>query len=847
MSCACAQDGNKPPRILNLQDYQLSTNQNFQLEITAFDPDQDFIEFNFNLSPPPPTPTETSGGVPTLQRVSNTQAVFSWTPGVADAGQYILTVTVSDPSGEISEESITLTVTESSGMGAVWARFIEPLGDATILDLARTSCLEESVRVQADQVSDDELQLALLPPSPPGASLTALGPKAYTLTWCPQSSELTAQSAFPFRIQASTVRGFPPIDKSYLVRVRTETADSCPGDPPVISHQRPSDYIGVANVALSVEVTDDLGIKSAPTISYQTVARGAPPSLDGAWDTILMTGDGPGGMTATGISTRWSAQLPPSRDPAGATIYYRFLVTDDDDPEGAVCDHSIESELYQVNYQWDPNMASLGASLCEPCIDDVQCGGPLDRCLLGVSGGVCGRECDHELGCPEVGFQCQQVMGSNGMMSAQCVSENACGSVCQPDVYDTGPQSGVNNDSPERASAIMSDAQGSYSICAGDLDYYRVELLRGQNFTARIDFNAALGDLDLEVREEMNRGTFPVRRSASSNNDFEEVSVRCVAQDTSAIIQVYGFEGAQNEYSMSLSVETTPCESQPCYPDEYEGQTGNNDTFSATFADLGVTYAGRICPMDIDVYGVTLTAGQQVRATLSLDPSQGDLALDLVDEYQTLLESSSAPGRNREVIEFTASNDMEVYFKVLSLQANANNEYQLIVSGAEAMCERADACSPDEYCDPSRGCTSSACSGSCGAGHACVSPLAGRVPAADDGMCAPVCDNDAMCRSGERCKAFESFTTRCAPAGVAGVAEGCRSFADCADDLVCLPANGGYCAAAGCFNDDDCSADTLCDTLFGVLGCLKRCTVDADCGRPDLRCQDFSSGRACAP
>ena len=52
---SCARDGNSPPQLLSLQDYVLTANQNFQLEITAFDPDQDFIEFNFNLSPPPPT------------------------------------------------------------------------------------------------------------------------------------------------------------------------------------------------------------------------------------------------------------------------------------------------------------------------------------------------------------------------------------------------------------------------------------------------------------------------------------------------------------------------------------------------------------------------------------------------------------------------------------------------------------------------------------------------------------------------------------------------------------------------------------------------------------------------
>ena len=83
---SCAASGNRPPQILNLQDHQLVTNQNFQVDITAFDQDNDFIEFDFNLSPPPPTPTSTSGGVPTLQKVSEYSAVFNWTPGNADAG-----------------------------------------------------------------------------------------------------------------------------------------------------------------------------------------------------------------------------------------------------------------------------------------------------------------------------------------------------------------------------------------------------------------------------------------------------------------------------------------------------------------------------------------------------------------------------------------------------------------------------------------------------------------------------------------------------------------------------------------------------------------------------------------
>ena len=132
---ACASSGNRPPQILNLQDHQLVTNQNFQLDITAFDQDNDYIEFDFTLSPPPPTPTETSGGVPTLQKVSAYKAIFSWTPGNADIGQYSLTITVQDENQAQSSETITLTVVDSNQNGSAGIRFIKPEGSITILNI----------------------------------------------------------------------------------------------------------------------------------------------------------------------------------------------------------------------------------------------------------------------------------------------------------------------------------------------------------------------------------------------------------------------------------------------------------------------------------------------------------------------------------------------------------------------------------------------------------------------------------------------------------------------------------------------------------------------------------------
>jgi hypothetical protein len=838
---SCAQDGNRPPQLLNLQDYTLTANQNFQLEITAFDPNQDFIEFNFSLTPPPPTPTETSGGIPTLQRISNTQAVFNWTPGVADAGQYDLTIRVSDPEGEFSEETINLTVVESSGSSTLWVRFIEPQSDATIIDLSQTRCLEADVKIQSDQLSAEEIQLSLIPPSPMSATLMPDLPKTYRLSWCPQDAEVAVQTNFPFVIRASTTRGFPPVDKRYLVRVRTQTSEQCPGEPPRLTHQTPANYVGVANLALSIDVTDDIGIKSAPTVSYQMTDVGSAAPREDRWQTILMSGD------RTGATTRWTAQIPPPippDNPDNVTIFYRFLVNDDDDPNGTRCDHSVESDLYQVNYQWDPTQAGVGAGLCEPCVDNLQCGGPDDQCLLAAEGGVCGRACGHDQACP-TGFQCQQLLGADGLMVAQCVSENACGQACRADLYEPVAPNDLNNNIPNQATPLMSGSYAQLSICAGDVDHYLVDLDQGQSLTVRVEFPIQSGDLDLEVSNDL--GVFPVRRSVSSDQDFEEVSVRCVAQQTSALVNVYGFEGAQNEYTLDVMVEDSPCDGETCYPDDYEGSTGNNSAFEATIASLNVNYNARICPMDIDLYEVRLNRDEMVRATLELDSTEGDLALDLLDENQMILVTADSPGRDVEVIEFVPPAQGKFYFKVFSPQANANTSYRLLISAGGAGCNSSQECNANEYCDDNGSCISSACTNSCTAGHACVSPLAGRAPIGESGRCAPVCTRDGDCRSGERCKAFESFTRRCAPAGSASVAESCNSFADCADDLICLPANGGYCAAAACFDDQDCSSDTICATLSGVQACLKRCNTDQDCGRPDLGCQDFPTGRACAP
>ena len=847
-SLSCATSGNRAPSILSLQDQQLVTNQSFQLDVTGFDEDADPIDFEFSLSPPPPTPTLASAGIPSLQKVSDYNAVFSWTPGNADIGSYALTLIIKDNQGNQSQETINLEVVDAGIGGGQWGRFTSPVGEAAVLNLDETACFETTVSVEADQLAPEEISVMLAPPSPSSASLIADGFKSYRLTWCPEPQASNNQVNFPFVFRANTSRGFPSFEKRFLVRLRSSTSANCPGSAPTLNHQVPADYRGVENLELELEVTDDIGVKSAPTLFYQIVSSQNPtqaPDVN-AWTSIVMNGQFMNGMT-TNVSNIWTAIIPAQVYSEPVTIYYRFLVSDDDDPDGVTCDHSVESEVFQIAYQWDTSLAMLGAGLCEPCVDDIQCGNSGDLCLNHGQAdlGICGQTCSLDQGCPQ-GYRCQEAQSINQISSLQCVSDNSCGVACLPDRFEAAtPNQTMTMGYP--ASEIEAGFYDMLSICGGDEDHYIIDIPSGLSLTARIEFQHSQGDLDLRAQALNPMNSIPSTTSLNVTN-FEEVTLSCVPVDTEALIEVFGYEGSENQYTLSVQVEERECEDY-CQADSYENPTPNNNTFNASFVELNQVIEGSICPQDVDVFGYYLEAGTRIEVRLEHLSSQSDLAIDLLDENDLILASIDTIGRDIELLEFTPMVSAEYYIKILQPQALGNVSYTLSVRGGSSLCTQTNDCTEGQYCDASRSCVPNACDAMsrCESGHVCVSPIAGRLPVAQNGLCTDTCTSSAQCRTHEKCKAFENYTSRCAPSGNAQLAEACTNFSDCVGHLICLPAPGGYCAAAGCHSNSDCSGDSICEALQGIPACLKRCNTDNDCLRPDLSCQNFNGGKACAP
>ncbi len=126
----------------------------------------------------------------------------------------------------------------------------------------------------------------------------------------------------------------------------------------------------------------------------------------------------------------------------------------------------------------------------------------------------------------------------------------------------------------------------------------------------------------------------------------------------------------------------------------------------------------------------------------------------------------------------------------------------------------------------------------CPKDHFC--PAAGPTSAANSSHCARDCTKDSQCRSGSKCKVFDT-KQGCAKEGTKVIGQSCASFTECAGIAMCLPWKGGYCAISDCSTtggfSGKCPGGSACiplpDKRFTSLEkhwlCLQRCTTSSNC------------------
>lgn len=273
---------------------------------------------------------------------------------------------------------------------------------------------------------------------------------------------------------------------------------------------------------------------------------------------------------------------------------------------------------------------------------------------------------------PSAGLYSLEVYGMSGVANAYGLQMTVTPfvPVCTDDENE-------ENDTQLSATAYMgSDFTGQ--ICAGDDDWYKVDLNAGDSLRAELLFSQSVGDLDLRLYDV----TGQLLDSSGSVTDNELITFTA-ASAGSYFLKVEGYDQAESPYTLGITLTVvTPS----CVDDSYEP----NDSAETAAALSGDIDDGQICSGDDDYYAVSLSAGETFVADLLFDHADGDLDMRLINPAGAIVASSTTATDN-EGISYAARLAGTFILRVYGFNG-AENSYMLGSSiNAELSCPGDDA------------------------------------------------------------------------------------------------------------------------------------------------------------
>lgn len=609
--------GGGAPELSGLTDHVAQVGTELKIELMGTDPDGDQLSYRFRASDLPEI-----GPAAQITVSPSGSGVFRWTPLAQDVGEHAFDFTVSD--GD-NDTTVTINIDVKSAIGSATAPiFRQPLGSGTTIDLTTKKCIDFNVVIEDQDTA--QVTLALEQPFAEGMTLDQQDGSSGTFNWCP-TKEQEAENRYTVSISADDGDN-PKTIKNYLIVLRGGSGANCPGAAPVIAHS-PQNETTIVDLTIDVTVTDDLGLKESPLFYYAETDPGAAPNL------------GPGGMTQlstikiSGTATNgvYAADVPNpvAGMPAGTsrTLYYVFVADDDDDDTGN-CDHSTQSQVYQMTVT---SSGSANLPLCASCTSDAQCGtGDLCSYVGSLGASYCLQACGS--GCP-TGYACsaEPIWSVDYNNALQCVPSNgSCTMPTAPCVDDTNEdddnqsQASANAavDGPMVANGPFIDGvscpkpvQPTYGSKADD-DWRQMVITQD----TRIDmWLLGNGESDLDLQVYSSNGTLV---SKSTTLQAEENIIKCLKPAT-YYVKVNGFDNARSEYLLDFASAPETCNTT-CTDDGRE----DDNTYTQARVVTGATYsstANKICPNNDDWYKVTLFNSDVL--TMNLTFTQSDYTQDL--------------------------------------------------------------------------------------------------------------------------------------------------------------------------------------------------------------------------
>ena len=773
------------PKLLPFEAQEVAVNQTLTIPLLVENPDNLSLEYRVS-DPKLPSFDEVSS-------LSTTPPQFNWTPLASHVGTHEIFFEVSSSAGS-DKGSVIVTVIPAASAAPV---FLRP-GFGGTYDIAKEPCVSFDIEVR----DDDSLSVDIRARQslPLGATLESVdgSSKRAAFQWCPSQEQIQRSLRWTIALEADD-GDHEPTPHDHLVVLRTPAKDNCPGDPPVVSIDSPSEgQVIQSSGGYPVEITviDDQGMRDPPILYYSESSPSDEPSISD-FDQQRV-------FEKLESGNAWRAFIPPLELAEGETrsLYLMVSATDNDDASGTACDHTVETGVIKFGVSNDGATLAGDCSLCNASSD----------CESGIcaaeKGGVCLPACGS--GC--VKGTCAEVVTPIGATVDACtdfaaVCEGGGGDECANDSYEP-------NEASSSAKAMSALVEGV--ICPGDTDVFSYSASTDTQFHFLLsDFNTQEADLDLSLSQ--SDGT--MLALSSSEGELEE-AVSCLHAGQTAYVSVYAY-GDQEQSGYSLVMETS--EGACCENDEWEPDNTLGDG-AAVLEDY--TFIGTSCPLDTDIRYFDVDQAQVVNIMMEFEIETGDLELDLelYDASGSFMKGAWEDGLVEELeVELPLAGRYYLMIKPYGLgEALYIGEMEFSPIGD---CLSTYDC-PNFHVCAAGSCVSDLCEVSqpCPSGHICEP--AG--PEQSYSYCVADCSQDSDCRSGEACKYFAEGRG-CAVKGTASLGDACVYFEDCAGQRACYPWPGGYCARLGCSSDADCEDDAFCAQVDEQSVCLQACVSGDEC------------------
>jgi len=602
---ACGGD-NGAPFLAPIEDRRAVVDVELTVPLRAQDPDGDAL--TFSLSSP------TLQNLPARTRVDSRidGGLLHWTPLLSDVGDHEVDVTVSDGALEATQHlSISISSAEA-GFGA--PAFVQPLGTGATLDLRKTDCI--TVPLAVEDADSPGVTLGLEEEIENG-ELVQEAERSGRWEFCPSKEQLAAQNRLSVTFSADDFENDKTL-KPYLIVLRGDDGETCPGDPPIITHS-PENVSGAGALTILAEVSDETGIKYEPLLYYSEADPGPEPDVAQMTQLTMVQLEGD---DQTGV---WGAEVPNpvAGEPAGssATLYYVVVAQDDDDPDGT-CDHTTESPVYAMTID---NPEGSGGGHCETCTTDADCGDGANDLCVAIDGSLrCFTSCQDDNECPQ-DYYCSfsQVSGTSGA-GRQCIPDSFTCEVAPPACVDDNLE---DNDTRPTALPLLPGTYPGLKSCPAtvgdDEDWYEITLTESSQLTVDLQGGSA-SDLDVGIYD-AGGGLLDAGSSLSST----ETATACVPAGI-YYVRVYAFGAADNTYSLNVATVADSCGmGGTCTDDENEDDDGSTQARQVPLPGPYTSTTQAICSMDDDWYEVFLFAGETIYAELVFGQSTTDEDLDV--------------------------------------------------------------------------------------------------------------------------------------------------------------------------------------------------------------------------